>query len=221
MKNTTIKPKRYLGAAFTLIELLVVIAIIAILAAMLLPALAKAKIKAKGIQSVSNLRQLQLSATMYAGDNGDYLPMGTGGTPAASWDSRLTNYGVTTNLLRAPIHKYSGGRDYWVNANGYAVNGVMWAGGSVRLASLTATANTIGICELRDDPFAAYPSWAPGNLGAGWGCLTADHVLLQYQYNNRAPFSFCDGHVEMLDSNTVSGPIVSGTNSWQRFNSKQ
>jgi prepilin-type processing-associated H-X9-DG protein/prepilin-type N-terminal cleavage/methylation domain-containing protein len=190
--------------AFTLIELLVVITIVAILAAMLLPALNGAKGRARSAQCMNNLKQLHTAAITYAGDHGDYLPPYSDPEPLGP-DCRLTTWegklafilnqnpinGRDFPSFRCPGSKIAGGictydMTYGWNffLGGYIYNP------PVRVSSLQhASALIVISCTPRTN-YPPYESYVLREESSG-GLYVAN-----YCHFDRANVLFCDGHVE-------------------------
>jgi prepilin-type N-terminal cleavage/methylation domain-containing protein len=125
--------KALIRKAFTLIELLVVIAIIAILAAILFPVFAQAKLAAKKTQSLSGVKQLDLAIQMYLNDYDDeYLPGFNAGNPQGNW-GEYTSKGVDQNVeWDIDIQPYVKNLPIFFSPvdsmAGHELNGLSWAG---------------------------------------------------------------------------------------------
>ena len=222
-----------------MIELLVVIAIIAILAAMLLPALARAKDKARSTQCMNNMRQIMISTRFYADDFQDQLPPygiyganpgrvvpgGVNTTHDKAWPDVLVTYASNTNIFNCPANPPGCRLNIGINLNLAGTISVdtahplTW---SLKTTSLPNAAATIyfadsariqNASEPNPDAWVAQPNESWLHFRTHDDPNYADPVQNSRIFNRhsgRAQVGFIDGHNEPLKSSKTGSHLPDG-----------
>lgn len=203
--------------AFTLIELLVVIAIIAILAAILFPVFAQAKLAAKKSVDMSNMNQIGKAIMMYAGDNDDRT-MHVDHTSEYGWFVPLYSYVKSQEVFRTPAYQrraiLNDENVMEMPLTDYSLNGLFSHGQSMTVSSSPAEQIILGLrnIEIADPDYHPWPATAFTDLNTpDWNDLSrytgVDHVggedenwfeerLSTNHWQGGSNFTFLDGHAK-------------------------